>query len=284
PRNCRILKVNEYITRLEHSGITNASQEVIWLMSEALGMTHSEILTCENLSGDELARLEEFISRRENGEPLQYILGNSEFYGYDFHVGPGVLIPRHDTESIIDAVKNYFAPDEKFCFLDWGTGSGCIAITLLLEFPESFAFMLDVSPQALDYSRKNLEHYELSGRARIITSLDEIDSQIELLVSNPPYIPSGEIAGLMKTVKDYEPLIALDGGSDGMRFYREIFAQSNSLLKHNGYIILEAGDLNQVQALKNLSRDFVFRREFFDSGNFPRALVFQFQSEGVMIL
>ena len=243
-------------------------------MSEALGMTHSEILTREKFSGDELARLEDFITRRENGEPLQYILGSAEFYGYDFRVGPGVLIPRHDTESIIDAVKNYFAPDEKFCFLDWGTGSGCIAITILLEFPDSFAFMLDVSPQTLDYSRKNLEHYSLTGRARLITGLDEIDSQIELVAANPPYIPSGEIAGLMKTVRDYEPLLALDGGTDGMKFYREIFAKSRSLLKHNGYIILEAGDLCQVQALKNLSRDFVFVREFFDSGNFPRVLSF----------
>ncbi|MBQ7734307.1 MAG: peptide chain release factor N(5)-glutamine methyltransferase [Synergistaceae bacterium] len=268
------MKVNDYVKRLELSGITNASQEVVWLMSEALGMTHSEILTRERFTGDELARLEDFITRRENSEPLQYILGSAEFYGYDFHVGPGVLIPRHDTESIIEAVKNYFDPNEKFCFLDWGTGSGCIAVTLLLEFPDSFAFMLDVSPQALDYSRSNLERYSLSGHARIITSLDEIDSQLELVASNPPYIPSGEINSLMKTVRDYEPLLALDGGADGMRFYREIFAHSHSLLRHNGYIILEAGDMSQVQALKSLSCDFVFGREFFDSSNFPRALSF----------
>ena len=268
------MKVNEYIKRLELSGIPNASQEVMWLMSEALGLTHSQILTRKNFSREEADSLEKIITRRELGEPLQYILGTTEFYGYNFHVGQGVLIPRHDTESIINAVKNYFSHDQVFSFLDWGTGSGCIAVTLLMEFPNSFAYMLDISPKALSYARKNLEHYKLSGRSRIITNINEIDSELELLVSNPPYIPSGEINNLMNTVRDYEPVIALDGGEDGMKYYREIFAQCNSLLKRNYYIILEAGDLSQVHALKNLSHDFTFEREFLDSGNFPRALVF----------
>ena len=269
------MKVNEYIKRLELSGISNASQEVMWLMSGALGLSHSQILTRKNFSREEVDSLEKIISRRELGEPLQYILGSESFYGYSFQVGQGVLIPRHDTESIITAAKNYFSHEQTFSFLDWGTGSGCIAITLLLEFPNSFAYMLDVSSEALNYSRKNLAHYQLSGRSRIITDINEIDSDLELVVSNPPYIPSGEINSLMKTVRDYEPLIALDGGDDGMKYYREIFAQGESLLKHDGYIILEAGDLSQVQALKNLSHNFMFRREFPDSNNFPRALAFQ---------
>ena len=274
PRNYRTLKVNEYISRLEHSGITNASQEVMWLMSEALGLTHSQILTRRNFSRDELDSLERIITRRERGEPLQYILGCESFYGYDFHVGSGVLIPRHDTESIIDSVKHYFSQEQAFRFLDWGTGSGCIAVTLLLEFPNSFAYMLDISSEALNYARENLARYQLSGRSRIITNINEIDSELELIVSNPPYIPSGEINNLMKTVRDYEPVIALDGGTDGMKYYHEIFAQGESLLKRNYYIILEAGDLSQVYALKNLSHEFMFEREFLDYNNFPRALAF----------
>lgn len=240
-------------------------------MSAALNISHSQILTRQKFSDSELAKIDEFISRRESSEPLQYIIGESTFYGRDFKVGKGVLIPRQDTESLIEAAKYCFARDEKFSFLDFGTGSGCIAVTLLLEFPNSFAYMLDNSKEALFYARENILRYDLAERAKIIKTLDGLE--IDLLISNPPYIESQEIARLDSTVKDYEPLNALDGGPDGMKFYREIFACD---LKPR-YIILESGNIAQVSALKNLTHEYKFMREFLDYGNFPRALLFQRQ-------
>lgn len=180
-------------------------------MSETLGMTHPQILTRKSFTHKELDALEKCISRREQGEPLQYILNSAEFYNRNFTTGHGSLIPRHDTESLITATKAYISPLQNFCLLDWGTGTGCIGITLLMEFKNSFAYMYDISTEALTYARKNVEHYEVSERARIITDIDigEIDAELELVVSNPPYVASSEIASLMKTVRDYEPVIAL---------------------------------------------------------------------------
>ena len=262
------MKVNELISRLEHSGISNAEQETLWLISHALGVNHSEVFTRQSFSDDEISRIEAVISRREAHEPLQYILGEADFYGRDFYVGPGVLIPRHDTETLIDGVKKIYAPDEKFCFLDWGTGSGCIAITILLKFRNSHALMLERSPEAANYARKNLSRYNLEARTEIISRVVE---NFDLIISNPPYIPSSEINGLEVDVRDYEPHEALDGGQDGMKFYAEIFALS----KPGGYIILETGNINQVQALKSFHDEFEFVSEIFDAGNFPRCLIFK---------
>ena len=250
------------------------THEFFWLASHALNLTTSQLMTRENFSQDEISKIETLIKRRENHEPLQYIMGVADFYGSDFEVGSGVLIPRHDTETLIDAVKEIFPADSKFNFLDWGTGSGCIAITLLLEFKNSFAFMLEASPAAVSYAEKNLARFDVRERAKIISSLD-FQKKFDIIISNPPYIPTKEIENLMPEVKDYEPILALDGGEDGMDFYKLIFQQAKKILKPGGYLILEAGDLEQVQKLKNLDFDFVFTKQILDSGNFPRALSFE---------
>ncbi|MBQ6982911.1 MAG: peptide chain release factor N(5)-glutamine methyltransferase, partial [Synergistaceae bacterium] len=126
------MKVRDIIAGLDGAGIVNAKQEALWLASHALGVGSAEILARAEFSGDEERRIDALISRRVSGEPLQYILGEADFYGRDFAVGKGVLIPRHDTETLIEGVKKVFRKDEIFRFLDWGTGSGCIAITILL--------------------------------------------------------------------------------------------------------------------------------------------------------
>ena len=240
-------------------------------MSHALGVSITNILARKSFTPDEQAKIDNLLSRREAGEPLQYIMGYADFYGRDFDVGPGVLIPRHDTETLIDAVKKYFAHDEEFSFVDWGTGSGCMAITILLEFPKSFAYMIENSYDALKYAHKNLEHYDLNERSRLNVLPDKLD----LIISNPPYIPTREIFGLDSTVRDYEPHSALDGGKDGMDFYKHIFTNAAKFLKHNGYIILEMGNINQVNTLKNFDGEFEFIDEIYDTGNFPRCLILQ---------
>ena len=249
------------------------TQENLWLASYALGLDVASLMARESFSEDEIKKINSLIKRRENHEPLQYIMGVADFYSRDFEVGSGVLIPRHDTETLIEAVKKNFLPEENFTFLDWGTGSGCIAVTILLEYKNSFAFMLEKSPDAIKYAKKNLQKFNLNDRAKIISDIDI--KNLDLIISNPPYIPSDEIKNLMPEVKDYEPVLALDGGTDGMNFYKLIFSQAENILKINGYIILETGNLEQVNKLKNLNENFIFESEFLDYGNFPRCLVFK---------
>ena len=250
------MKLSTYIKRY--------GQEAIWLISRALHMHSSWVLARYDFTDWEAAEIEKLIVRRERGEPLQYILGSQEFYGREFEVGEGALIPRHDTETLITAAKRLFAPDDKFSFLDWGTGTGCIAITLLLEFPNSHAFMLDISNEALEYAKSNLWRYDVRNRAEIISEFTGMND-ISLIISNPPYIPSGEIDTLMREVKDYEPRTALDGGIDGMKYYREILA-----VNYEGYIVLEVGNMKQYEFLRKVKG---FRGEIYDEGGFPRCVV-----------
>ena len=257
-RSYKTLKVSDYVRRSGH--------EAVWLIAHALGIEQSAVYAKAEFLPEESAKIQQLIARRETGEPLQYILGEADFYGRDFRVGPGVLIPRHDTETLIDAVIRHVTRDEAFTFTDWGTGSGCIAITILLEFPKAYAYLVEASNDAKKYARMNLERYHLTHRAEFVDTLPKC----ALTISNPPYIPSGEITGLMNTVKDYEPLIALDGGDDGMNFYRQIFTQAQS-----NCIILETGNIQQVNALKIMSAKYTCCDEVYDDGGFPRCLVFR---------
>ncbi|MBQ6434577.1 MAG: peptide chain release factor N(5)-glutamine methyltransferase [Synergistaceae bacterium] len=267
------------------------NQEKLWLTAHALGLSTTQILARKEFSQNEIEKINSLISRREAGEPLQYIMGEADFYGRDFIVGEGVLIPRHDTETLIEGVKKYFAPEEKFSFLDFGTGSGCIAITILLEFKNSFAYMIEKSDKALTFAKKNLERYGFTpptfqatspqterqyplakGRCQLVDR-EVKKTTIDLIISNPPYISSGEISKLDRTVKDFEPSMALDGGTDGTDFYKMILSMAMKILKSKGYIIFEMGNLNQINIVKNFSDDFVFVDEIFDTGNFPRCLI-----------
>ena len=243
-------------------------QEALWLKAFALGLTHSQVLARKDFSVEEAAKIEAVITRREKGEPLQYIMGEADFWGRDFRVGQGVLIPRHDTETLIEAVIRHIPRDEEFTFIDWGTGSGCIAITLLMEYPNAFAYMLENSPQAARYARMNLERYGLTSRAKLVASAETLPP-CKLLVSNPPYIPSAEIDGLIKDVRDYEPHTALDGGKDGLDCYREIFPLAERLRCE--LVVLEAGE----HSLKTLCDNFRVIDEVLDGGNFPRGLTFR---------
>lgn len=240
-------------------------QERRWLICHALGISTAELLAHPERA--EARPAQELLRRREAGEPLQYIMGEATFYGRDFRVGPGVLIPRLDTEVLIEAALSLL-PDERrpFTFLDWGTGSGCVAATLLLERPGAFALGADRSPAALECARGNLERYHLEGRARLLATQtpEDIDARgLDLVVSNPPYIPSGEIAGLQREVRDYEPRLALDGGPDGLDAYRALLRRAPKWLRPGGLLLLEAGDESQSAAMRALPHEGLrFLREF----------------------
>ena len=256
-------------------------QERQWLACHALGVSSATLLAHPELY--ERPEVLALLRQRETGEPLQYILGEAPFWERDFHVGPGVLIPRRDTETLITAALELLPDGVPFTFLDWGTGSGCIAATLLLERPEASALMADRSPVVLEYAKENLNRYDLEARARLIRTETPEDillteeEQCALVISNPPYIPTRDIPGLMREVRDHEPGMALDGGPDGMDCYRLLFRHAPRWLRPGGLLILEMGDATQAEAFRaSPPAGFVFLREFRDEGENPRCAVWQY--------
>ena len=294
------MQIKNFITRLKLLNISNPEQEFKWLACHALNINSAQLLT-RNFNEQDFNILNNFISRREQGEPLQYIIKSSSFYGRDFITGSGALIPRQDTESLINAALELFNNNLNLKFLDWGTGTGCIAITLLLEFQNSFAFMLDKSQDALNYARQNLAKYNLKDRAELLLNLniknlkgeqnlnarqyilkynfkifkpENFENNLDLIISNPPYIASNQIQNLMREVRDYEPHLALDGGADGLDYYKIIFNLASSSLKAHGCLILEIGDYNQADYLKDFDNNFKFIKAFQDNSGFPRCMAF----------
>ena len=251
--------------RFAAAGVPNAEQEARWLVCSTLRLSTEGLLLHpeRELTDGEAALLDGLARRREAGEPLAYILGEWQFYGRDFDVGPGVLIPRPETERLIDAARTLLPRDERFVFLDWGTGSGCIALTLLLEFPNSSALMAERSPEALAWARRNLARHGLEARARLIPTETPADIFINhecgLVISNPPYIPTGDIPGLMREVRDHEPHEALDGGADGARCYEALLERAAKWLRPEGFLVLEVGCESSEQRLEFLLPDKGFK-------------------------
>lgn len=274
--------------RLFSAGIANAEQESAWLICHALGISAAGLFAYGDrlLSSAEAAAAEDIAKRRESGEPLQYILGTAPFFGRDFTVGPGVLIPRQDTETLVEAALELFGDDERFSFLDWGTGSGCIAASILLERTEACAFMAEKNPASLRYAEENIRKFCLESRARIIRSESPDDitlpCPVDMVVSNPPYIPAAEIGSLMREVREHEPHMALDGGDDGMDFYRMLIRYSPRWLRPGGFLVLEAGSGEQAEGIRQAScggesgENFKFIKNIMDISEIPRCVVLKY--------
>ena len=265
--------------RLHDAGITNADQEARWLICDFFNLTTADLIAHAERPMDVPPAFEAAVRRRMDGEPLQYILGTAPFFGRDFLVSPGVLIPRADTETLIAAALSFFPEDAEFSFMDWGTGSGCIGLTLLLERPQARALLADKSPEALRCAEANAERHGLKARARLLPTEDPADippAEHDLLISNPPYIPTDALPHLMREVR-HEPRLALDGGADGMNLYRALLARAPSWLRPGGLVILEAGDASQAAALRDLPLPRLsFLRAFMDNSAIPRCVVWQY--------
>jgi release factor glutamine methyltransferase len=195
------------------------------------------------------------IKRRMDREPLQHILGIGDFYGYEFQVGSAVLIPRPETETLAELALGFLQPSPSPIALDLGTGSGCIAITLAKRCPGVKVIASDVSESALNLAKLNAETLDALGQVefRVADGLAALaeGEQVDLIVSNPPYIPSGDIAGLQPEVRHYDPHLALDGGEDGLQFHRLLAADGQSHLKPGGKLMAEFGD-GQESAIEGL--------------------------------
>lgn len=268
--------------RLSQAGIQNAAQEADWLLCHASGLSAAALLAHQDNPLDEAAqnRLELELRRRENGEPIQYILGSAPFRDLELEVGPGVLVPRPETELLVDLALSLL-PDDGFVFMDWGTGSGCIAASILLERPRAFGFLAERNPKALSCAWRNLRRLGLLGRALLIHSRTPGDlpvgAECDLVVSNPPYIPTEAVGGLMRDVRDFEPRMALDGGADGMDCYRALFGAASLWLKPGGLLLLEMGDAHQAERMKGHSSRFDFLRSVLDFSAIPRCMAWRYR-------
>ena len=191
-----------------------------------------------------LADYRNFVKRRQAGEPVAYILGVQEFYGYEFEVNSSVLIPRPDTEKLVEVALEKLPKDQALTVIDVCTGSGCIAISLALQRPLIKVIATELSEQAAEVARRNIQKHGVQDRVEVRVGhlLDSISPLVDLIVSNPPYIKPAAMPDLMRDVRDFEPHMALQGlNESGLGHHEEILQKAPSLLKKGGFVLLEIG-------------------------------------------
>jgi release factor glutamine methyltransferase len=237
---------------LRESGVAEPRREAALLLAFALGKDKTFLISHNNyeLSDKEQIKFQEFLNRRTLREPFQYITGCQEFYGLNFIVTPDVLIPRPETELIVENSVEILRELENPRFCEVGVGSGCISVSILHTVKTATAIGFDISPQALEIARKNadvndvLTRFELK-QSDIFAALEneksEKSEKFDLIVSNPPYVPADDFDGLQKEVSDYEPHIALTDGGSGLSIIEKIIKHSPEYLKPDGFLLMEIG-------------------------------------------
>lgn len=230
--------------RLAAAGVPEPRREARLLLAHALGVETAVVLGYPERPVGDASRFEELIERRAAREPLSHLTGHREFWSLDFTVTPDTLDPRPDSETVVEAaLKRFTGRAAPASILDLGAGTGCLLLALLHELPDAAGVGVDILPAAVEVARGNAEKLGLGGRARFFVGDwgAALAGPFELIVANPPYIPTGEIAGLQREVAQYEPRRALDGGPDGLEGYRELAGDVARLLAPGGTAILEFG-------------------------------------------
>jgi release factor glutamine methyltransferase len=265
-------KLKEAKGILFNAGIENPERDAELLLSHCLGIERVILYRDDPDIPDEMnAQIDVLLKRRTGREPLQYILGYTEFYGLKIKVGPSVLIPRPETELLaeeaITAIANcklQVASEDKesssilhppsFCILDLCTGSGCIALALAKAFPDAQVYGTDMSADALGYAGENAELNNIENITFLKGDLFEPvkDMQFDMIVSNPPYIRKDDMKLLQPEIRDWEPVAALDGGEDGLDYYRKIISGAGDHLKENGFLMLEIG-MGQSEPIREMA-------------------------------
>jgi release factor glutamine methyltransferase len=256
--------------RLAAVGVEEPRREARLILAAAQSVNAAGLLALDEV--DE-ARFEPLLRRREAREPLAYILGRREFWGLMFEVSPATLIPRPDSETLIEAALAV-GGDVRFV-LDLGTGTGCLLLAALHEYPDAFGVGVDISPAAAALARRNALALGMADRAGFFAGdwAEAIEGRFDLVLSNPPYIPAADIAGLMPEVAGYEPVSALDGGPRGLDAYERIITALPRFLAENGVAVLELG-MGQAPSVLQLAQQAGFactaRR---DLGGIERAAI-----------
>jgi len=261
--------------RLSAAGVDGARIDARILLAHAMGVTREEVIAAtRSPTAEESARFETFVARRIAREPVAYIRGQREFWSLDFNVGPGVLVPRPDTEILIEeamaAMPDRNAP---LAIADLGAGSGALLVAALKEFPHARGTGFENSPNAFTYAEANLMHHGLSERAQMVAAdWSAAQGAFDLVFSNPPYIPSVEIETLDPEVRLHEPRAALDGGPDGLDAYRTLARLLPGILKPGGMAFLELG-LGQAEHVELLFENLAVVHVAPDLAGIPRVLV-----------
>lgn len=262
--------------RLAAAGIESARLDARVLLAHVMDLGAGELLTAKAPSPDQVARYEELLARRIAREPVAYITGDREFWSLPFAVGPGVLIPRPETETLLEEAAKLFPDhDRALEVLDLGTGSGAILIAFLRDYPRARGVGIDRSAEAIHWARRNAEQLGVANRSTWNnTGWEAAEGSYDLIFSNPPYLADSEAAGLAPDIAVYEPQEALLAGPEGLEAYRAIAPLAAVLLRPEGRVIVElgAGQADPVAA--------IFRAQGLeimgltpDLANIPRALV-----------
>ena len=266
------MTLDEAARLLAGAGVESARAEARLLLAEALGVSRDRTLTATPTPKQEQA-FDALVARRCNQEPFAYISGRKEFWSLDFEVGPGVLVPRPDTETLIEEALR-IVPDRNapLRIADLGAGSGAILIAALKEFPNAGGIGFESSPQAWRYAAANAARL-IGSRAEIrLADWAVAQGPFDLIFSNPPYIPSTQIESLAPDVSRFEPRAALDGGPDGLTAYRGLAELLPGLLKKGGHALLEIG-LGQAQAMGTLFPKLEIVRIAPDLVGIPRCVI-----------
>ncbi len=231
------------------------------LLGHVLGISRATLLTHpeRSLTARQLSSYQALARRRASNYPLPYLTGSVEFYGLEFAVTPEVLIPRPDTETLVELALARCPAS----IVDVGTGSGCIAVALAVHLPQAAVCGIEISPATLAVAQRNVKRHGVSGRVRLMRGdvLNPRPSSVDLIVSNPPYISTGDCASLPVSVRNHEPRLALDGGASGLEIVRQLLIQAPAVLNPGGGLLIEIG-ASQGEAAGHLARTF-----------FPRAKV-----------
>jgi len=246
---------------LKNKNIISHELDVQVILSDIMGVTRDFFIANShiNVSINTIKKFNHAIKRRINREPVAYIIGKKEFWSQDFAVNQATLVPRPETELLIYKVVDFFK-NKRINVLDIGTGSGCILLSILRELDLSRGVGIDISTKAIKTAQINSKNLNLFHQSKFkVFDISKFNvGKYDLIVSNPPYIPSKDIKNLSKDIINYEPLVALNGGLDGLDLIRKVIYKSNSLLKRNGLLAIEIG-FNQYLKVSSLLKQYGFR-------------------------
>ncbi len=248
--------LNNGINSLKISNIINPELDSELLLSKALNKKREKILTNlkKEVNKKQLDKFNLYLSRRKKKEPIAYILGFKYFWKYKFFINKSVLVPRPETEQIVEETLNYLSDNESKKILDIGTGSGCIIVSVLKERSKCKAIAIDISSKALKVAKTNAKIHHLENKIKFINiDIDKFNyNKYDLILSNPPYISNIDLIRLDDDIRIYEPRESLSGGLDGYEEITKVIEKSSKLLKNNGKLIVEIGETQKNNVIKLL--------------------------------
>ena len=270
--------LNEGINILQKNKIANPQLDSEILLSNSIKRDKKHIILNpkEILNSEQLGKFKSLIERRKKGEPIAYLINKKEFWKDEFFVNKDVLIPRPDSELIIEQVLKIYSKDVQLQVLDIGTGSGCILLSILKERSNFYGTGIDISKKSINVSKFNAKQLNLTNRVKFFhSSVDNFNNgKYDIIVSNPPYIEQLSLKYLEKDVVNFEPKLALSGGLDGFSKIRKVINKSSILIKKNGKFILEIGFNQKNKVIKILKEEgFYVNKAIKDYGNNDRCII-----------